>query len=117
MNTGGSKVARNENSVSGGTHRCQEARGLQVHGHEVIERFLPETFDNVLVVPQHVGGDGAVEAVGDLHSVVDRVLHQGPRGERGAGHQDCAVKQTCNTTVSLSLVPLVVRNIKCQNTE
>ena len=81
MNTGGPEVAGNENSVPRGTHRCQKARSLQVDGHEVIERFLPETFDDVLVVPHHVGGNGAVEAAGYLDSVVDRVLHQGPRGE------------------------------------
>ena len=117
MDTGGPKVAGNENSVPGGAHRCQEARSLQVYGHQVTQRFLPETFDDVLVVPQHVGGDGAVEAVGDLDGVVDRVLHQGPGGEGGAGHQDCSVEQTCKTPQSVSVSLRWTRdkiNYKCE---
>ena len=49
----------------------------------------------VLVVLHHVGGDAAVEAVGHLDGVVDRVLHQGPGREGGARHQDGAVEQAC----------------------
>ena len=97
MYAGRSKVAGDENSVSGGTESSQEAWSLQVNRHEITERFLSETLDNVLVVLHHVGGDCAVESVGSLDSEVDRVLHQRPGGERGAGHEDCSVKESCGS--------------------
>ena len=68
---------------------------MEINSHQVIQRLPSETLDNVLVILHHVGGDAAVEAVGHLDGVVDRVLHQGPGREGGARHQDGAVEQAC----------------------
>ena len=88
------KVTWNEDTVSGRPHCRQEARSLHIHSHDVWDGLLTQTLDDVLVVLHHVGGHGAVEAVGYLDCVVDGVLHQGPGWERGARHQDRAVKQS-----------------------
>ena len=87
------KVTWNEDTVSGRPHCRQKARSLHIHRHDVWDGLLTQTLDDVLVVLHHVGGHGAVEAVGYLDCVVDGVLHQGPGWERGARHQDRAVKQ------------------------
>ena len=81
MYTGGSEVTRDEDSIPGGSQRCQEARSMEINSHQVIQRLPSETLDNVLVVLHHVGGDCAVESVGSLDSEVDWVLHQRPGGE------------------------------------
>ena len=94
MYTGGSEVTRDEDSIPGGSQRCQEARSMEINSHQVIQRLPSETLDNVLVILHHVGGDGAVESVGHLHSVVDWVLHEGPGGEGGPGHQNRSMEQT-----------------------
>ena len=93
MDAWSTKVTGNEDTVSRWPHRCQEARSLHIHGHEVWEWLFPETLDDVLVVFHHVRRNRAVEAVSHLDGVVYRVLHQGPRGERGSRHQNGAVKQ------------------------
>ena len=67
MDARGPKVAGNEDTVSRRPHRCQEARSLYIHGHEVRERLFPKTLDDVLVVLHHVGRHGAVETVGNLN--------------------------------------------------
>ena len=95
VDAGGPEVAGDEDPVSGGAHGGQEAGGRHLHRHQVGQRLLAETLDDVLVVLHHVGGDAAVEAVGHLDGVVDRVLHQGPGREGGARHEDGAVEQAC----------------------
>ena len=55
---------------------------------------IPEAVDQLEVVLEHVGGQGAVEGGGQLDGVVDRVLHQGPGGRTRPRHQDGSVEQT-----------------------
>ena len=102
MDTRGSEVTRDENSVPGGTQSSQKARGIQVDGHEILERFLSETFYNILVVLHHIRGDAAVQRIGRFHSVMNRIFNQRPSREWGAGHQNCSVKKSWNWDIITS---------------
>ena len=106
MNAWCSKVAGNKNSIPGGSHGSEEAWCLYVNRHQVFERFTTETGDNVLVVLHHVGGDAAVQMVGNLDGIVNWILNQWPGWERWSRHQDCSMKQTWNMGKLLNLFKL-----------